>query len=274
MNNIENCAAPIFWPQDVGKWGVRSEEWGVTERWSVYRRGGACSSRNPSATSRLTAKHINFSVGYGIYDVPHVWLRSYQNETSTVGRGLAPAATFPPNATYREAHQFLRRVRHLWRAARLVTMPFKCEANTCFRRDDRCFCYRKHKIGNKRFNHADDRWSSLRWRFPSLTDAVRYPTPYRGTSQAPYPTKRTYPQRTSILSNALQRYVINAVSCNKCRCLTTKQKRCINIYNFWQLVAIAAKKNKKKNMNMKTNKKTRRTVLFILISVHLNGFYL
>lgn len=48
------------------------------------------------------------------------------------------------------------------------------------------------------------------------------------------------------------------------------------------MVAIAAKKNKnkkkkkntKKNMNMKTNKKTRRTVLFILISVHLNGFYL
>ena len=117
-----------------------------------------------------------------------------------------------------------------------------------------------------------------------LNEHPFYPAPFRGTSQAPYPTKRTYPQRTSILSNALPRYVINAVSCNKCRCLTTKQKSCINIYNFWQLVAIAAKKNKKKNkkkkknmkknMNMKTNKKTRRTLLFILISVHLNGFYL
>jgi len=228
------------------------------------------------------------TVGYGACDVPHVWLRSYQNETSTVGRGLAPAATFPPNATYREAHQFLSRVRHLWRTARLVTIPFKCEANTCFRRDDRCFCYRRRQIGNKRFNHADDRWSSLRWRFLSSTDVVRDPTPYRGTSNtrvhAPYPTKRTYPRRTSILSNALPRYVIKAVPCNKCRCLTKKQKSCINIYNFWQLVAIAAKKNKKKkkntkkntkkNMNMKTNKKTRRTVLFILISVHLNRFYL
>ena len=119
-----------------------------------------------------------------------------------------------------------------------------------------------------------------------LNENPFYPTPYRGTSQAPYPTKRTYPQRKSILSSALPRYVIKAVSYNKCRCLTTKQKSCINIYNFWQLVAIAAKKNKKKkkknkkkknmkkNMNMKTNKKTRRTVLFILISVHLNGFYL
>ena len=113
-----------------------------------------------------------------------------------------------------------------------------------------------------------------------LNENPFYPTTYRDTSQAPYPTKRTYPQRTSILPNALPRYVIKAVPCNKCRCLTTKQKSCINIYNFWQLVAIAAKKNKKKkknmkkNMNMKTNKKTRRTVLFILISVHLNGFYL
>ena len=100
----------------------------------------------------------------------------------------APPETFPIISLYHAEHINLS----VGYGACDVPKPFlsmtpKRGANACFRREDQRssendgrFIDRKRRIGYKRSCHAVRR-------------------------QAPYPTKRTYPQRTSILSNALPR---------------------------------------------------------------------
>jgi len=117
---------------------------------NVPCRGGACPSRNLSEQRRPNAEQINFSVGYGACDVPSF------------------SATCHPNAKQ---------------------IPVSVGMTIGHPQNDGRIRYRKRQIGIQCFNHADDRWSSLRWRFLSSTDAVCDPTPYSGTSTSAVPYK-------------------------------------------------------------------------------------